>query len=77
MDTTIRNLDESAYRRLKARAALTGRNIGELLNDAIRAYLARPASRPKHGSLRDLTPELYPKGNEQLSERVDAIVYGI
>jgi hypothetical protein len=28
-------------------------------------------------NLRDLTPELYPKGNERLSERVDAIVYGI
>ena len=37
MDTTIRNLDEALYRRLKARAALEGLTIGELVNAAIRA----------------------------------------
>jgi plasmid stability protein len=75
MDTTIRNLDEGAYRELKARAALTGKTIGELVTEAIRGYLARPTL-TKRGSLRDLTPEVYPKGNERLSEQVDAIVYG-
>ena len=77
MDTTIRNLDEATYRELKARAALTGKTIGELVNEAIRSYLARPERVSKRGSLRDLVPEAYPKGNERLSERVDAIVYGI
>jgi plasmid stability protein len=77
MDTTIRNLDEAAYRELKARAALTGKTIGDLLNDAIRSYLARPVPLSKRGSLRDLVPESYPKGNERLSERIDAIAYGI
>jgi plasmid stability protein len=76
MDTTIRNLDESAYRELKARAALSGKTIGELVTEAIRGYLARPTALTKRGSLRDLTPEAYPKGNERLSEQVDAIVYG-
>jgi len=33
MDKTIRNLDEQAYRALKARAALTGRTIGEPVNE--------------------------------------------
>jgi plasmid stability protein len=75
MDTTIRNLDESAYRALKARAALTGKSIGELVNKAIRAYLARPDAYAKRGSLRDLQPEKYPKGNERLSEQVNEIVY--
>ena len=42
MDTTIRNLDEGAYRSLKARAALAGKTVGEMVNEAIRAYLARP-----------------------------------
>ncbi len=74
MDTTIRNLDEGAYRELKARAALTGKTIGELVTEAIRGYLARPMA-TKRGSLRDLTPETYPKGNERLSEEIDAIVY--
>jgi len=76
MDATIRNLDESAYRELKARAALSGKTIGELVTEAIRGYLARPTALTKRGRLRDLTPEAYPKGNERLSEQVDAIVYG-
>lgn len=47
MDTTIRDLDPEAYRRLKAHAALTGKSIGEALNEAIRLYLSRrpPAAR--------------------------------
>jgi plasmid stability protein len=76
MDTTIRNLDESAYRELKARAALTGKTIGQLVNEAIRSYLARPDIR-RRGSLRDLMPEEYPEGSERLSEEIDAIVYGV
>lgn len=76
MDTTIRNLDEVAYRELKARAARTGKTIGELVNEAIRCYLARPSLGLTRGSLRDLKPEAYPKGNEHLSEQIDAVVYG-
>jgi hypothetical protein len=76
MDTTIRNLDEAAYKELKARAARTGQKIGELVNEAIRCYLARPGVQPKRGSLRDLTPEAYPRGSERLSEQIDAVVYG-
>ena len=76
MDTTIRNLDERTYRELKARAALEGRTIGEVVSEAMRAYLARPNPFHRRGSLRDLLPEPYPEGNERLSEEVDAIVYG-
>lgn len=76
MDTTIRNLDERVYRSLKARAALAGKTIGEAVNEALRAYLARPDLGPRQGSLRDITPDVYPKGSERLSEEIDAIVYG-
>ena len=76
MDTTIRNLDREAYRALKAQAALSGETICDLMNEAIRGYLARPGPQPKRGTLRDLTPEEYPAGNERLSEEVDAVVYG-
>ena len=75
MDTTIRNLDETAYRRLKARAALGGKTMGEVVNEAIHAYLAQPEPRPRGSSLLDLPQEEYP-GEERLSEEVDAIVYG-
>ncbi len=77
MDTTIRNIDEKVYRALKARAALAGKTMGEVVNEAIRAYLARPQNHTKQRSLRDLRPENYPKGNERLSEEIDTIVYGI
>jgi plasmid stability protein len=76
MDSTIRNLDPRAYRALKARAALTGQTMGHLVNEAIRAYLARPDLGAREGSLRDLVPRPYPEGTERLSEEIDAIVYG-
>jgi len=76
MDTTIRNLDESAYRELKARAALTGKTMGEVVNEAIRAYLLSGGPYPKTGSLRELRPRPYPEGNERLSEDVDRVLYG-
>lgn len=76
MDTTIRNIDERAYRRLKARAALEGRTIGDVLNEAIRAFLAHPDPYRRRGSLSDLRSEPYPEGNEGLSREIDAVVYG-
>jgi hypothetical protein len=40
--TTIR-IDDDLYRRAKARAAQEGRPVGELITDAVRAALTRPA----------------------------------
>jgi len=77
MDTTIRNLDEDAYRALRAQAALEGRTLGQLLNEAICSYLARGGEKPQKTSLRDLQPEPYPEGNERLSSDIDAVVYGV
>ncbi len=76
MDKTIRNLDESAYRALKARAANEGRSVGEAVNEAIRLYLSRPATAAGSASLADLTPEDLGPGTETLSGDVDSIVYG-
>ena len=76
MDTTIRNLDEQAYRRLKARAALSGKTIGQAVNEAIHAYLRRPAPAANGHDWRDLRPLDFPPGNERLSEEIDRIVYG-
>ncbi len=77
MDTTIQNLDDDAYRELKARAAREGRTMGQMVNEAIRSYLARPESAGEEGSLLDITPEQWPVGNERVSEEIDAIVYGV
>jgi plasmid stability protein len=77
MDTTIRNLDGRAYRDLKARAALEGKTVGQAVNEAIRAYLAGPGARRRTRSIAELRPEPYPKGNESLSDEIDAVVYGV
>ena len=76
MDTTVRNLDPKAYRALRARAVLEGRTVGELISEAIRAYLARDATKRGEGTLRALQPGSFPEGNEKLSLEIDAIVYG-
>lgn len=77
MDTTVRNLDDNTYRELKARAALEGRTIGEVLSDAIRLYTQAAPPFPKRGSLANLVPEKFSKGNERLSEEIDQVVYGV
>lgn len=76
MDTTIRNLDDQAYRELRARAVLDGKTVGDLINQAIRSYLARTPLRPRTSSLRSLRPERYLEGNESLSTEIDRLVYG-
>jgi plasmid stability protein len=76
MDTTIRNLDEQAYRAIRARAVIEGRTVGDLINEAIRSYIARSTVRKPGVSLRDLQPEPFPDGNENLSTGIDAVVYG-
>jgi plasmid stability protein len=76
MDTTIRNLDEQAYRAIRARAVLEGRTVGELISEAIRQFLKRGPVKRGSRSLRELRPEPYPEGNERLSLEIDAIVYG-
>lgn len=77
MDTTIRNIDERAYRELKAWAVRHGKTVGQAVNEAIRAYLAAPYARRGTRSLTELRPERFPEGNERLSEEIDAVVYGI
>jgi hypothetical protein len=76
MDTTVRNLEEQAYRALRARAVREGRTVGELINEAIRSDLERPALKQGKTSLRALVPEPFPDGNEHLSSSIDDIVYG-
>jgi len=77
MNTTIRDLEEPLYREIKARAARTRRTVGEIVNEAFRAYLthAEPASRTT--SLTDLKPVRFPPGNRRLSENVDTVVYDL
>lgn len=76
MDVTVRNVDDDAYRRLKARAALEDRTLGEVLTDAIEAYLEGTRSAGDTGSLADLEPVDFGPGNERLSVEHDEVLYG-
>jgi hypothetical protein len=76
VSTIIHNLDERAYEALLRRAVVEGREVGDLLNEAVRSYLARPDKAQRRSTLRDLRPERFPEGNERLSEEIDSIVYG-
>ena len=78
MDTTIRNLDEPTYRALRSQAVLQGKNVGDLINEAMRVYLCQTSinQSPKSSSLRALQPESFPEGNENLSTHMDRILYG-
>lgn len=67
-------LDDQAYRTLRARAALEGRTVGDLINEAIRAYLRRLVPGQQTATLRDLKPERFPKGNQKLSREIDCAV---
>ncbi len=76
MNTTVRGLDPATYKELKARAALEDRPIGDLVNDAIRGYLARPMPAAKSLSLLDWKPVDFGPGTERLSEQMDGGVRG-
>lgn len=76
MDVTIRNINEQKYKMLKARAALSGKNIGELISEAISLLLSMPDIQPKNNSFQDLISFDFGKQNKQLSSEVDKIIYG-
>ncbi|MCA1812805.1 MAG: ribbon-helix-helix protein, CopG family [Halobacteriales archaeon] len=75
MDATIRNLDEEAYRQLKARAAVEGKSVGEAMSEAIRLYVAQGRKR-KTRSIRDIKVLDFGPGTERLSEQIDDVLYG-
>lgn len=74
MDTTVRNLDPEAYRRLKAWAAARGVTIGTALSEIIVDRI--PKTQPRLRSFGDLPSEDFGPGTETLSEDVDDILYG-
>ncbi len=83
MDRTIRNLDEDLYRSMKAQAALSGKPLGELVNEALSIYLAfkRPTAfafpeSKKTMRILDIKPVDFPPGNENLSREIDEVLYG-
>ncbi len=75
MDKTIRNLDENAYRAIRAKAVLKGVNVGELVSKAIEFFLAQPEFDKKNNSFQDLPTFDFGNKNQNLSEEIDDVLY--
>ena len=75
MDTTIRNINETVYRQLKAKAALEGLSVGEAITEAIKAWLGY-RKKEKKASILDIKPVMSKRKNRMLSVEVDEILYG-
>jgi plasmid stability protein len=77
VDATIRNIDDDAFRALKAYAAAHGMTVGEAVTRMIRSYVRGPNAWPKTRSIAEFPHEHWGPGNEHVSDEIDKIVYGI
>jgi plasmid stability protein len=75
MDALIPNLDDSTYRAIRARAALEGRPVGEVITEAMRAYLARTAATESMERLLDEPEEGGSAKPDRSGPAVDDVVY--
>jgi hypothetical protein len=73
MDTLIRNIDAPTYRAARARAALEGRSVGDVVTEALRDYLARTAVAEDPSGLLD-QPDVLPD-DDHPGTPVDEIVF--
>ncbi|MBI5036209.1 hypothetical protein HZC09_02600 [Candidatus Micrarchaeota archaeon] len=51
---TIRGLNEKTYRKARALAVEEGKNMGEVVNEALQIWLAKPVKKIKAKSFMDL-----------------------
>jgi len=75
MNITIRNLQESTFRKLKAKAAEEDMKIGDALTQAIELWVKTQSKRPK-GKFTDIPTFNWGKGTEHSSTEIDKILYG-
>jgi len=75
MNLTIRSLNESVFRKFKARAVEEGMKLGEALTQAMRIWIKQSTNKPE-GSLLDLETFDWGKGAEKISAKIDEIMYG-
>jgi len=68
MNLTIRDLDESVYRRFKAKAVEEGLRIGEAVTQAMELWIRQRSIKPK-GSLLDIKPFNWGRAQRRLVSR--------
>ena len=75
MNLTIRDLNESVFRKFKARAVEEGMKLGEALTQAMDIWIKQSTDKPE-GSLLDLETFDWGKDAEKVSTKIDEIIYG-
>lgn len=73
MDTLIRNIDAPTYRATRARAALEGRSVGEVVTTALRDYLAHNTGAENPNPLLD--QPIAPAHDNHTGTHVDEVVF--
>ena len=76
MNITIRGLQESIFRKFKAKAAEEDMRLGDALNQAMEAWLNRGRVQAPRTKLSSIKITHWGKGTENSSEEIDRIVYG-
>ena len=77
MNITIRGLQESIFRKFKAKAAEDNMKLGDALSQAMEAWLKKEKNLKQKGRLSDLKITDWGKGTEHSSEEIDTITYGV
>ena len=75
MNLTIRGLNDSVFRRFKAKAAEEGMKLGEALTQAMDMWI-RHSTDKRELSLLDLETFDWGKDTEKVSVEIDRIIYG-
>ncbi len=76
MNITIRGLQESIFRRFKAKAAEEDMKLGDAFSQAMEAWLKRGKTQTPKGKISNIKITHWGKGTRNSSEEVDTIVYG-
>ncbi|MBS7614038.1 hypothetical protein KEJ48_07380 [Candidatus Bathyarchaeota archaeon] len=75
VNITIRGIDESVFKRFKAKAVEEGMKLGEAVTQAMEMWIRERSVKPK-ASLLDIKPFNWGKGTEKVSVEIDQILYG-
>ena len=75
MNLTIRGLNESVFRKFKAKAVEEGMKLGEALTQAMDIWIRQIADKPEL-SILNLEAFDWGKGTEKVSVEIDKVIYG-
>lgn len=76
MNVSIRGLNDTLFKELKAEAAREGLSIGQAISLAVSGWLASKHSNKNKLRFLDLKPIDFGPGSEHSSEDIDKVLYG-